>query len=373
MLAKDYIGYFYHHHNNDKCLFIDRTINHSDLTLRPIIDLILENKPECVLYNYPTEAAIDWLARCYTENTDFAIHPEFFELENILLQNNCNFYLVLGSYYPELYKPFENLIKNFKILYWPTYLISHTYNGLKDLYLSPRGLDGPMNVENLSIKDSFNKLYLNLNNKSRYHRCLMMDELYSNNLFEFGINSWNQKTDECGINDLLVNDVLLNEDMTFKFKYWQEKYMNVDGYKIKEYGFKDEYTDMITEPNCFMSLVGESSMYIPFVTEKTYRPILLKHPFLCYGAKNQNKEITKYGFELYDEIFDYDFDSKNNISDRIKGVINNLNNLKNENYYDLYKKIEPKLIYNKNHALKIRENDNFNPYVEFYKKYSNKV
>ena len=52
MLAKDYLGYFYHHHNNDKCLFIDRIINHSDLTLRPIIDLVLEKKPECIIYNY---------------------------------------------------------------------------------------------------------------------------------------------------------------------------------------------------------------------------------------------------------------------------------------------------------------------------------
>jgi hypothetical protein len=368
MLGKDYVGHFKFHHNNDKCLFIDREINHHDLTLKPIIDLILEKKPECIIYSYQTETSVEWLSRCYNDHKDFTIHPEFFELENILLQNNCNFYLVLGSHYPELYKPFENSIKNFKILYWPTYLISHTYDGLKDLYLSPRGLDGPMNVENLSIKNSFDKLYLNLNNKSRYHRCLMMDDLYSNNLFDFGINSWNQKKDECGLNDILIN-----EDLAFTFKHWQEKYMNVDGYRIKEYGFKDEYTDMITEPNCFMSLVGESSMYIPFVTEKTYRPILLKHPFLCYGAKNQNKEITKYGFELYDEIFDYDFDSKNHISDRIRGIIDNLNNLKNENYYDLYKKIEPKLIYNKNHALKIRENDNFNPYVEFYEKYSNKV
>jgi len=371
MLAKDYIGYFYHHHNNDKCLFIDRTINHSDLTLRPIIDLILESKPECVLYNYTTEITVEWLSRCYNNHKDFTIHPEFFELENILLQNNCNFYLVLGGHYPELYKPFENSIKNFKILYWPTYLISHTYNGLKDLYLSPRGLDGPLNVENLSVKGNFNKLYLNLNNKSRYHRCLMMDQLYYNNLFEFGINSWNQKTDECGLTDILIN-----EDLAFAFKHWQEKYMNVDGYRIKEYGFIDEYTDMITEPNCFMSLVGESSMYIPFVTEKTYRPILLKHPFLCFGAKNQNKEITKYGFVLYDEIFDYEFDSKDNINDRISGIIENLNNLKEKKYYDLYKKIEPKLEYNKNLALKIWENcenDEFNPYVEFYEKYSNKV
>lgn len=371
MLAKDYLGYFYHHHNNGKCLFIDRTINHSDLTLKPIIDLILEKKPECIIYSYQTETSVEWLSRCYNGHKDFTIHPEFFELENILLQNNCNFYLVLGSHYPELYKPFENSIKNFKILYWPTYLISHTYNGLKDLYLSPRGLDGPLNVENLSVKANFNKLYLNLNNKSRYHRCLMMDQLYYNNLFEFGINSWNQKTDECGLNDILIN-----EDLAFTFKHWQEKYMNVDGYRIKEYGFIDEYTDMITEPNCFMSLVGESSMYIPFVTEKTYRPILLKHPFLCFGAKNQNKEIIKYGFELYDEIFDYEFDSKDNINDRISGIIENLNNLKEKNYYDLHKKIEPKLEYNKNLALKIWENcenDEFNPYVEFYEKYSNRV
>lgn len=371
MLAKDYLGYFYHHHNSGKCLFIDRTINHSDLTLKPIIDLILEKKPECIIYSYQTETSVEWLSRCYNGHKDFTIHPEFFELENILLQNNCNFYLVLGSHYPELYKPFENSIKNFKILYWPTYLISHTYNGLKDLYLSPRGLDGPLNVENLSVKANFNKLYLNLNNKSRYHRCLMMDQLYYNNLFEFGINSWNQKTDECGLNDILIN-----EDLAFTFKHWQEKYMNVDGYRIKEYGFIDEYTDMITEPNCFMSLVGESSMYIPFVTEKTYRPILLKHPFLCFGAKNQNKEITKYGFELYDEIFDYEFDSKDNINDRISGIIENLNNLKEKNYYDLHKKIEPKLEYNKNLALKIWENcenDEFNPYVEFYEKYSNRV
>lgn len=365
MLGKDYVGYFKYHHNNDKCLMVDREINHSDLTLKPIIDLILDKKPECIIYSYQTETTVEWLSRCYTENKDFSIHPEFFELENVLIQNNCNFYLVLGCHYPELYKPFEGSIQNFKILYWPTYLISHTYDGLKDLFLSPRGLDGPMNVETLSIKNNFDKLYLNLNNKSRYHRCLMIDQLFHHSLFEYGVNSWNQRKDECGLNDILVN-----EDLYFDFKYWEEKLMNIDGYRIKEYGFKDEYTDMILEPNCFMSLVGESSMYIPFVTEKTYRPILLKHPFLCYGAKNQNKEITKYGFKLYDEIFDYDFDSKDDIHERISGVIYNLNNLKNQNYLDLYKKIEHKLEFNKNLALEIRENDIFNPYVEFYEKYS---
>lgn len=369
MLGKDYLGYFIFNHKNDKCLSIDRGINHSDLTLRPIINLISEKKPECVIYLYPTEVTVEWLSRCYNDNLphnkSFELDSEFFELESVLLQNDCKFYLILGGHYPELYKPFENSIKNFEILYWPTYLISHTYDGLKDLYLCPRGLDGPMNVETLSIKNKFDKLYLNLNNKSRFHRCLMIDQLSNYNLLDYGINTWNQTVEKCG-----TWDVLVHEDLHFEFKYWEEKIINIDGYRIKEFGFVDEYTDIITEPNCFMSLVGESSMYIPFVTEKTFRPILLKHPFLCYGAKNQNKEITKYGFELYDEIFDYDFDSKDHINDRISGIISNLNNLKNQNYYELYEKIKQKLEYNKNIALEIRKNDKFNPLVKFYEKYS---
>jgi hypothetical protein len=366
MRAKDYIGYFLHTHNNDKCLFITRGINHHDITLRPVIDFINEKKPECVLYNHHTEGAVEWLTSSWDEKIQFKLNPDFYELEKTLLDNNCKLYLVLGCHEPELFKEYDNLIKNFKILYWPTYLISHTFDGLKDLYLYPRGLDGKLKVDDLSINKRFDKLYLNFNNKPRYHRCVMMDQLYLNDLYNDGINTWNIKLEEQGIFDILVNE----RHMKYDFKYWKEEHLKIDGYKIKERGFADEYTDMILDPGCFMALVGESSKDIPFVTEKTYRSIFLEHPFLCYGAKNQNKEITKYGFQLYDEIFNYSFDGLDDINDRIEGVIQNLKRIKGKNYYDLYEMLLPKIKANKQRALQLREDDSeFNPYVEFYKKY----
>lgn len=58
MLGKDYLGYFKFNHKNDNCLFVDREINHSDLTLRPIIDLILEKNQS--VYSTVTKQRHQW-------------------------------------------------------------------------------------------------------------------------------------------------------------------------------------------------------------------------------------------------------------------------------------------------------------------------
>jgi hypothetical protein len=366
MLGENILHYFYFNHKNDKCYFVDRDLNANDITLRPIIDLINQKKPECVLYNYPTEASVEWLMECFDINGNFKIYNQFYELEKTLIDNNCHFFLILGGNKPKIFSPFENnIIKNFKILYWPTYLISHTYNGLKNSYLNPRGLDGPLKVSDLKIEKTFNKLYLNYNNKPRYHRCLMIDELFNNNLFSVGLNSWNLKQNDCETAwDLIGGDKRIHE-----FKYWKEELLNVDDYKSKKNGIIDEYTDMILNSGCFMSLVGESSIDAPFITEKTFRPIMIEQPFLCYGAKHQNKDLIKLGFELYDEIFDYEFDENEDIMERIDGVIKNLIKIKDKDYYKLYELIKPKILRNKEKSLELIFNDTMNPLIEFYQKY----
>lgn len=370
MTPREYMGYFTESHSNDKCIIIDRGINDKDLTVQPIIDLVKEKKPECIVYNYCMETATEWLTSSWNENKgNFILDPYLPKLDETLIEYNCKFYLVLGSHYPELFDVFRDRFKNFEILYWPTYLITHTYHALKDLYLGHRGLDGPIKVEDLCINKNFDKLYLNYNNKARYHRCLMMDELFHHDLFNDGINSWNMLVEESGVFDILI----IESQLGYNFKYWKEERINVDGYKIKERGFADEYTDMILNPGSFMNLVCESSKAVPFVTEKTYRPILIEHPFLCFGAKNQNKELLKYGFKLYDEIFDYSFDSLDNVHERALGVIQNLKNIKGKNYYELYDMILPKIKWNKQRALELRLDDTeFNPLVQFYEKYGPK-
>ena len=72
-----------------------------------------------------------------------------------------------------------------------------------------------------------------------------------------------------------------------------------------------------------------------FITEKTFKNVLISQPFICFSSKNHNKSLTNFGFVLYDEIIDYSFDSENELEKRIDGIIKNLNTLKNENYHTI--------------------------------------
>ena len=131
----------------------------------------------------------------------------------------------------------------------------------------------------------------------------------------------------------------------------------------------DEFSPLLLQPNALIELVSETSKEVAFITEKTFRPIFLEQPFICLGAMNQNLNLLKYGFELYDEIFDYSFDSKPDIKDRIDGIIENLNKIKGQNYYEIYKLLEPKIKRNKERIFSLLENDPFNPYINLYQKY----
>ena len=149
------------------------------------------------------------------------------------------------------------------------------------------------------------------------------------------------------------------------------RYLDLDSYSNKEKIHSDEYSSKLIEPNALIELVSETSAEVTFITEKTLRPIFLEQPFICLGAPNQNLDLLKYGFELYDEIFDYSFDSQPNIEDRINGIIENLNKIKDEDYYQLYKLLEPKIKRNKERMFSLLENDPFNPYIDLYQKYIN--
>ena len=69
---------------------------------------------------------------------------------------------------------------------------------------------------------------------------------------------------------------------------------------------------------------------------------------MTIASKNYYKELKKLGFLLYDEIFDYSFDTMN-LSDRIESIENQVNNILN---YDLNKCeellsiVEDKMLYN---------------------------
>jgi hypothetical protein len=66
------------------------------------------------------------------------------------------------------------------------------------------------------------------------------------------------------------------------------------------------------------------------------------------------------GFKLYDEIFDYSYDSNTDTEERIVDMVKNLNQYKHADLYELYNRIKEITVFNKKKSLDYYEND---PYI----------
>ena len=192
----------------------------------------------------------------------------------------------------------------------------------------------------------------------------MMDLLVKNNLFSSGRNAWNNLS-----KDVLGTDIISHFE--YETKYWNESLINLDEYNSKNKNYKEEHSDTMLNPNTLFSLVGETSMDVPYVTEKTYRCFFFKQPFIAYGAKGQNKEIIKYGFKIFDNIIDYSFDDESNYMKRFQGLIEQLKKLNNLDYNELYEKMNSVLEHNQKRVYELLTKDELVP-KELLKLYENR-
>jgi hypothetical protein len=281
---------------------------------------------------------------------DFNNPKSYEELENILVSNNNVLYCLYSGYENILYG--NTKIKNVFFITWPTYLLHYSYYGMVKVYNKP--------IQEINIETNFDKLFLNQNNKPRYHRGMLLDEMSRNDLFKFGKISWfSDYTKLAG-----------NIGKKYEFKNWIEENLIIDNLNIwprKNNSSITEYDGYYTEEflkyNCLLNVVNETLCNNEdiFITEKTFKNVLISQPFICFSSKNHNKSLTNFGFVLYDEIIDYSFDSENELENRINRIIKNLNSLKNENYGFLHKKIKDKLDYNKSRSIQIIKKDEYIP------------
>ena len=86
------------------------------------------------------------------------------------------------------------------------------------------------------------------------------------------------------------------------------------------------------------------------ISEKTAKAVGHMKPFLTIGCQNWYKYFKSYGFQLYDELFDYSFDSLPSYKDRWEHIMNQCDKILDTPHKELKDKIEkmkPKLKYNK--------------------------
>lgn len=302
--------------NND--FLICFTSYHGQKFIRALNKILIESNPKEVLYWTPDEWSLPGLYDL----------DDMSELKKILIDNNILLYVLFGSckneseyinkkHYPQ---------HNFEILNWPTYYLHR------------------LQIETNRTTNDFDLLYSNLNNIPHNHRCILMDELSKENLLEFGKVSWN-----------MINP----KESRYEFKHWEQKIIEIDNFN--SFRIKRNFSNIFYKrDNSLISVITESTTKDMFFSEKTFKPIISERPFIILGHKNQNLELKKYGFELFEEIFDYEFDSKEDVYERAKGIVNNLSNIKNENYNQIFKEVKDKVKHNKKIALDILTKD---PYI----------
>ncbi len=76
-----------------------------------------------------------------------------------------------------------------------------------------------------------------------------------------------------------------------------------------------------------IDLVLEADIDTLFITEKTWKPIVFKKPFIIYGGKGIHTKLKELGFKLYTELFDYSFDNEDNRLDLICEQVNKYINI----------------------------------------------
>ena len=171
----------------------------------------------------------------------------------------------------------------------------------------------------LDYKPSIEKsLYLNLNRAPRYHRKLLLAYLIKHDLLKYGYNSWNINTET--INELSNFDPSLDEAAKF-LDLNRKQFVDVDNTNNLASNL-----NLSLYEKTFLSLVTETMHYPEtiFFSEKTWKPIMVGHPFIILGSPGMLRILKNRGFMTFDKWFDESYDDALDLKTRIAIILDNI-------------------------------------------------
>lgn len=202
-----------------------------------------------------------------------------------------------------------------------------------------------------------NYLYLNYNRQSRFHRVCMLSKLIKHELFDKGMNSFNtmgRKFDEFEyrLEDFEPGLSLYGQQLFDRAPI----FVDTDNSKItSSVGDLSNYTDT------FISLISET-LTEPgtlFCSEKTWRSIIVGHPFMILGSTNALKYLKSQGFKTFSDWVDESYDDYDDLDKKVNIIVSNLERFSKMTVDELKKirdEMEPTLIHNKNHMREYSKN-----------------
>lgn len=243
--------------------------------------------------------------------------------------------------------PHKKLLPDFSHVHihnWSTFWLTLTFTRLIHHSIYDFNKNNGLDFYDLNVGNT-NEItipYITMNKRPKVHRAIMMDMLAKN--------------------DILLKDCVIWREwcIHYQFEYWNQEILlmdQVDKFECQEI-FPESYA------HSFMQIVPESSDEIWILSEKAAMPLFFNKPFLVAGSINFHKHLAELGFKLYDELFDYAFDSEPDIKKRydllVKNIIPYVNKTPDE-LKKIYHSVFEKCTYNKKLAMKLATDSSLRP------------
>jgi len=235
-------------------------------------------------------------------------------------------------------------INDIKTYGFPFSLLSRTRNRLIELNTSNKIAD----YHSLPTKH-----FICLNANNSWWRIVLVTWLHKSNIIDKCHWSWLRRASLTpGWDKTLLQTELIETLDIFDFLKTKELDMSLEDLEI--HINQDAVSDFYYLTDSLIDIGVETAPnHHQFITEKTWKPYLLGKVSFFFNNQSYYAILENLGFELYDEIFDYSFDTIKDENERLVGYYNELKRISEIPIEELRKKIlsiEDKILRNKNHA-----------------------
>jgi hypothetical protein len=204
-------------------------------------------------------------------------------------------------------------------------------------------------IDTLQIK-KYEKKFINFNRRWRLHRPVLLTLLYDRKLINHGYisfgksdfsqdtwsNRWAEMQRYYSDSSAMLTIFKRNE----KVKELPLLYLDTDDLitnRAEQTRSTDEYY-----LNTYFSIVNETTFHtkpgydgVPFLSEKIFKCIAMKHPFVLVTAPNSLQYLKKLGYKTFETIIDESYDTITKDDERMFAIIREVQRLCNLKDQDL--------------------------------------
>lgn len=201
---------------------------------------------------------------------------------------------------------------------WYTVFEQDLFNALSYTVYSDKNVPNTLQVKN------YNKKFLNFNRRWRLHRPFLIALMYGNNLLDQGFisfgpcdnrDTWAHKWPE--LNHYFRNDPEMLSRLQFcenvktippLFLDTEELHINrAESTTDTNKYYEESYFSIIAETTYF---TGEWYHSARFLSEKAFKPIAMKHPFILVSVPNSLEIYKIMGYKTFSTIIDESYDTE---------------------------------------------------------------